>query len=58
MIILLSSFVGAVLGIIVMLLQKRGKDVPIPFGPYLAAAGWIMLLWGDSLSRSLLGGGL
>ncbi len=49
MIILLSSFVGAVLGILVMLLQKRGKDVPIPFGPYLAIAGWIALVWGNDM---------
>ncbi|MEE4191181.1 MAG: A24 family peptidase [Halieaceae bacterium] len=49
MIILLSSFVGAVLGILVMALQKRGKDVPIPFGPYLAIAGWIALVWGNDI---------
>ncbi|MDJ0877842.1 MAG: A24 family peptidase [Halieaceae bacterium] len=49
MIILLSSFVGAVLGIVVMLLQKRGKDVPMPFGPYLAIAGWIALVWGNDI---------
>jgi leader peptidase (prepilin peptidase)/N-methyltransferase len=49
MIILLSSLVGAVLGIIVMLLARRGKDIPIPFGPYLAIAGWIALIWGTEL---------
>ena len=49
MIILLSSFVGAVLGIVVMYLEKRGKDVPMPFGPYLAIAGWIAMVWGEQL---------
>ncbi len=49
MIILLSSFVGAVLGIVVMILQKRGKDIPMPFGPYLAIAGWIALVWGEPI---------
>jgi leader peptidase (prepilin peptidase)/N-methyltransferase len=49
MIILLSSFVGAVLGILLMWLQKRGKDIPMPFGPYLAIAGWIALVWGANL---------
>jgi leader peptidase (prepilin peptidase)/N-methyltransferase len=49
MIILLSSLVGAALGIFVMLLAKRGKDIPIPFGPYLAIAGWIALIWGAEI---------
>ena len=49
LIILLSSLVGAVLGIFIMLLEKRGKDIPIPFGPYLAIAGWIALIWGSEL---------
>jgi leader peptidase (prepilin peptidase)/N-methyltransferase len=49
MVILLSSLVGAVLGTIAMLLAKRGKDIPIPFGPYLAIAGWIALIWGTEL---------
>lgn len=49
MIILLSSLVGAVIGICLMILQKRGRSVPMPFGPYLAIAGWIALLCGDQL---------
>ncbi len=49
MIILLSSVVGTVIGIGLMILQKRGKDIPMPFGPYLAIAGWIVLLWGEQL---------
>ncbi|MCP4827825.1 MAG: prepilin peptidase, partial [Proteobacteria bacterium] len=47
-IILLSSAVGAIVGIAMMIIKRRGKDIPIPFGPYLAAAGWIALLWGDT----------
>jgi leader peptidase (prepilin peptidase)/N-methyltransferase len=53
-IILLSSVVGAVIGIALMLRQRRGKDVPMPFGPYLAAAGWIAMMWGDELTTSYL----
>ena len=48
-IILLSSVVGAVVGIALMVLKQRGREVPIPFGPYLAAAGWIALLWGQDI---------
>ena len=55
LIILLSSLVGAVVGIALMILKSRGKDVPIPFGPYLAAAGWIALLWGDQIINTYLG---
>ena len=49
MVIILSSFVGAALGIVIMTIQKRGKDIPMPFGPYLAIAGWIALVWGDQI---------
>jgi leader peptidase (prepilin peptidase)/N-methyltransferase len=53
-IILLSSVVGAAVGIALMFFKRRGKDVPIPFGPYLAAAGWIALMWGDEISTKYL----
>lgn len=53
-IVLLSSLVGAVVGITLVLLQKHQRDIPIPFGPYLAAAGWIALIWGDTLNRLYL----
>jgi leader peptidase (prepilin peptidase)/N-methyltransferase len=49
-IILLSSVVGAVVGISLILIKGRDKNIPIPFGPYLAAAGWIALLWGQDLT--------
>jgi len=50
MIILLSSLVGAVAGITWMIAKRRDSQVPIPFGPYLAAAGWITLLWGSDIT--------
>jgi leader peptidase (prepilin peptidase)/N-methyltransferase len=48
-IILLAAFTGAAVGITLIVLRRRGRDVPIPFGPYLAAAGWIALLWGPQI---------
>ncbi|ABR88497.1 leader peptidase (prepilin peptidase) / N-methyltransferase [Janthinobacterium sp. Marseille] len=54
-IILLSSLVGAVVGIALIVLAKRGRDIPIPFGPYLAAAGLIALVYGKSLAETYLG---
>ena len=54
-IILLSSLVGAVVGIALIVLAKRGRDIPIPFGPYLAAAGLLTLLYGKPLAQTYLG---
>lgn len=51
-IILLASLVGAVLGIALILLRGRDKNLPIPFGPYLAIAGWIALLWDEDIIRA------
>lgn len=53
-IIILSSLVGAVLGLALILFRGRDRQAPIPFGPFLAAAGWITLLWGDTISRAYL----
>lgn len=53
--ILLSSLVGAVVGIGLIVLARRGRNVPIPFGPYLAAAGLISLFWGKQLNHAWLG---
>jgi len=50
-IILTSSVVGAVVGITLIVLKKNGRDTQIPFGPYLAGAGWMTLLWGHELSQ-------
>lgn len=52
-IILLSSVVGAVVGIALIILTKRGRDNPIPFGPYLAAAGFLALLTGEELTETV-----
>lgn len=55
LIILLSSLVGAVVGISLMVFARHGRNVPIPFGPYLAAAGVIALFWGKPLTRAFVG---
>ncbi len=49
-VILLSSVVGAVVGITLIVARGRDRNIPIPFGPYLAAAGWLTLLWGDAIT--------
>jgi len=54
-IILLSSVVGAFVGIALIVVAKQGRNIPIPFGPYLAAAGVIALFWGKPLTASYLG---
>jgi len=55
LIILLSSLVGAVVGITLIALRGHDRNIPIPFGPYLAAAGWLTLLWGRELTDLYLG---
>jgi leader peptidase (prepilin peptidase)/N-methyltransferase len=54
LIILLSAFAGAVVGITLIVARGRDRNMPIPVGPYLAAAGWIALMWGDSLVSTYL----
>ncbi len=51
LIVLLSSVVGAVLGIAIIVLRGKDRSQPLPFGPYLAMAGWLTLLYGDPLAR-------
>lgn len=53
-IIILSSVVGAAVGIGLIALAGRDRSVPIPYGPYLAAAGWIALLWGHGIVSAYL----
>ncbi|MCP5149455.1 MAG: prepilin peptidase [Chromatiales bacterium] len=55
LVILLSSLVGAVVGIALIALRGHERNVPIPFGPYIAAAGWIALLWGGDILAWYLG---
>ncbi|WP_105169210.1 prepilin peptidase [Pseudoalteromonas sp. T1lg23B] len=50
-IVLLSSVVGAVIGSIQLAVQGKDKSTPIPFGPYLAIAGWITMLYGDAIEN-------
>jgi leader peptidase (prepilin peptidase)/N-methyltransferase len=50
-IILLSSLIGALIGIALIIIKGRDKNVPIPFGPYLAGAGFVSLLWNDELTQ-------
>ncbi len=51
-IVLLSSLVGAVVGIAVIVILGRDRSIPIPFGPFLATAGWISLLWGEEINQA------
>ncbi|MDU0354303.1 A24 family peptidase [Paraglaciecola aquimarina] len=46
-VVLLSSIVGAIVGLMILTVQGKDKSQPIPFGPYLASAGWLTLLFGD-----------
>ena len=55
LIILLSSIVGAVVGIAGILIMGRDKNLPIPFRPYLAMAGWIAAFWGEQIIAWYLG---
>ena len=51
LILILASAVGALVGISLLLLRRHQQGHPIPFGPYLATAGWIALLWGASINH-------
>ena len=55
LIILLSAAVGAIVGIALIVFGGRGRQIPIPFGPYLAAAGWVALIWGQDIVNLYLG---
>jgi leader peptidase (prepilin peptidase) / N-methyltransferase len=48
-IILLASFIGVIFGVTHMIIKKQFKSVPLPFGPYLAVAGWVSLVWGRDI---------
>jgi leader peptidase (prepilin peptidase) / N-methyltransferase len=50
-----AAAVGAVVGIVVLSLKGKGRNVPIAFGPFLSASGWIMLMWGRDLLDGYLG---
>jgi leader peptidase (prepilin peptidase)/N-methyltransferase len=52
LIVLLSSLLGAIVGIAFILTTGRDRSLPIPFGPFLCAAGWIALMWGDPITHA------
>ncbi len=52
-IVIMSAVVGAVLGIALIVLRGRDRQLPMPFGPFLAAAGWLCMLYGDALRQIL-----
>ena len=54
LVIMLSSVVGAVVGITLIVVARHGRNIPIPFGPYLAGGGLIALFWGPKLTQSYL----
>ena len=53
-IIIISSLVGSIIGISLIIFRKHQRETPIPFGPYLAIAGWIVLLWGTEINQSYI----
>jgi len=54
LILILSSLIGALVGIALIALRGHDRQIPIPFGPFLAGAGWIALIWGETLTRGYL----
>jgi leader peptidase (prepilin peptidase) / N-methyltransferase len=54
-IILIAAAAGAIIGIVMITIRGQNRSTPIPFGPFLAAAGWLMLMYGDRLVGSYLG---
>jgi leader peptidase (prepilin peptidase) / N-methyltransferase len=54
-IVLLSAIVGAILGVTLIVLRRAQRGNPIPFGPFLAAAGWVAMLWGPQMASRYLG---
>ncbi len=52
MIIMMSAVVGATINIVMIIARGKDRSIPIPFGPYLAAAGWITMLWGETIKNT------
>lgn len=53
-IIMMSAIVGTIVSVALIIGKRKDRSVPIPFGPYLAAAGWVTLLWGEQIKNSYL----
>ena len=54
-IVLLSAGVGAIIGVALIAMRRQQRGNPIPFGPFLAAAGWLAMLWGPQMVARYLG---
>ncbi len=54
LIILLASLVGAIVGILNIVIRKQDRSKPIPFGPFLCTSGFIAMLWGDHIIKSYM----
>ncbi len=54
LVVLLAAGVGAIVGVAMIATKNLGRETPIPFGPYLAAAGWIAMLWGQPIIQGYL----
>ncbi len=54
-IVLISSLIGAIVGTVVLTLRGQGRNTPIPFGPFIAAAGWLWFVVGDRIGAWYLG---
>jgi leader peptidase (prepilin peptidase)/N-methyltransferase len=54
LVVLLSSFIGAIVGVGMIVFLGRDRQIPIPFGPYNAVAGLVALLWGEQINRGYL----
>jgi len=54
LVIMLSAFVGAVIGLTLIVIKGRDKNIPIPFGPYLSVAAFIALVWGNQINTAYL----
>ena len=53
-IVLISTVVGSIVGICMMVFKKSSSDLAIPFGPYIALAGWLAMLWGNEINQTYL----
>jgi leader peptidase (prepilin peptidase)/N-methyltransferase len=53
-VVLLSSLVGAIIGVTMVVVFRHDRSIPIPFGPYLAIAGWIALMWGHDINSAYM----
>jgi leader peptidase (prepilin peptidase)/N-methyltransferase len=54
LILIFSSLVGTIIGIAILTINKQGRETTLPFGPYLAVAGWITFLWGEQITSAYL----